>query len=381
MKKTLILVFSNLKNDARVMRQVEWASRISEVTVVCFDAEMPPQITVIRISQTPLTIFRKAMMGISLLLRLYGLAYKLFHDYGHLTRQFSNHSFDLIIANDIDTLPLAFAIKGNARIVFDAHEYAPRHFEDKKVWKLFFQPFYVSLCKKYIPQTDAMLTVGSGLAREYEKNFGVRPVIITNATRYHELQPSATDADKVRLVHHGIVNQSRQLELMIDMMAHLDNRFSLDMYLLISDYASAKTKAYLESLKDKIRTNPRIRILPAIKSHLVVSTLNQYDIGVFLIPPVNFNYANTLPNKLFDFIQARLGIAIGPTPEMAAIVTEYESGIVAPDFTPRALAKLLNALTTEKIRSFKSNSGRAASVLNAGSNEKVFHKLINQLQH
>jgi hypothetical protein len=66
---------------------------------------------------------------------------------------------------------------------------------------------------------------------------------------------------------------------------------------------------------------------------------------------------------------------------MAAIVTEYENGIVAPDFTPRALAKLLNALTTEKIRSFKSNSGRAASVLNAGSNEKVFHKLINQLQH
>jgi glycosyltransferase involved in cell wall biosynthesis len=380
MKKTLILVFSNLKNDARVMRQVKWASKVSQVTVVCFDAEPAPELNVVKIRQTPLTLFRKAMMGISLLLRLHGLSYKLFHDYKYLASKLRTESFDFIIANDIDTLPLAFQLKGNARVIFDAHEYAPRHFENKKIWRLFFQPFYVALCEKYIPKTDAMLTVGSGLAIEYEKNFGVKPVIITNATRYHEMRPSEIEQDKIKLVHHGIVNQSRRLELMIDMMQELDERFSLDMYLLPSDYASAQTKAYFESLKEKVSSHPRIRILPPIKSQLVVSVLNQYDMGVFLIPPINFNYANTLPNKLFDFIQARLGIAIGPTPEMASIVKTYDNGVVGDDFTPGQLAKQLNALTAEKIRTFKMNSERAAAILNAEQNEKIFIELMNQLQ-
>jgi glycosyltransferase involved in cell wall biosynthesis len=377
MKKILILVFSDLKLDARVVRQVQWASKNANVTIVCFDADIIPEVNVIRIQQTKLTFSLKLMVGLALLLRFHKLAYRLLHHYQHLLmKQFSDHSFDLIIANDIDTLPLAFQLKGKASILFDAHEYAPRHFEDNKVWKWFFQPFYIALCKKYISRTNGMLTVGSGLATEYEISFGVKPVIITNATSYYNLSPSKIQPDKIRLVHHGLVNQSRNLELMIDIMELLDDRFYLDMYLLLSPYASAQTKEYLNSLKQRVQTNARIRILPAIKRDLIVNTLNQYDIGVFLIPPVNFNYANTLPNKLFDFIQARLGIAIGPTPEMASIVKEYKNGVVSEGFTSQQLAEQLKALTAESIHIFKINSGRAASILNAEQNEKIFNETI-----
>ena len=71
-------------------------------------------------------------------------------------------------------------------------------------------------------------------------------------------------------------------------------------------------------------------------------TINKYDMGVFLLPPINFNYENTLPNKLFDFIQARLGIAIGPTPEMAEIVNHYKIGLVSEHFTAASLASRLS---------------------------------------
>ena len=108
-------------------------------------------------------------------------------------------------------------------------------------------------------------------------------------------------------------------------------------------------------------------------------TINGYDIGVFLIPPVNFNYANTLPNKLFDFIQARLGIAIGPTPEMAAIVNEHQNGVVAENFDPKALADKLNALSQEDIIRFKKNSGAAAKVLNAEKNEVILHGIVEKI--
>jgi glycosyltransferase involved in cell wall biosynthesis len=378
MSKVLVLVFSNLKHDARVVRQINWLRKKSDVTVVCFDAEDLPRVTFIRVKQTKLAFPRKGLLALALLLKAYETAYRLFHDYGFLKQKLTD-SFDLIVANDIDTLPLAFKLKNSAKIVFDAHEYAPRHFENNKVWKTFFQRFYVHLCNQYIPQTAAMLTVGEGLANEYAKNFGVQPVIITNATRYVETQPSEVRPDKIRLVYHGIVNPSRRLELMVEMMSHLDERFTLDMILMTSDYASPKTKAYISEFKKKAEEHSRIRILPPVKSDQVVHAINPYDIGVFLIPPINFNYANTLPNKLFDFIQARLCIAIGPTPEMASIVNRYGNGVVAETFDAKSLAQKLNELKNEDIAAFKERSAVAAGELNAEKNEMIFNSVINEV--
>lgn len=380
MEEVLVLVFSNLRHDARVARQVNWLSKRYVVFVVCFDGNEQPNIKLIKIRQTKLTAARKALLALTLVLRINKLAYRIFHDYNFLEQHLAGHKFSFIIANDIDTLPLAFQLKKQSKIIFDAHEYAPRHFENNTFWKFFFQPFYVALCRQYIPQTHAMLTVGKGLAHEYEINFGVKPVIITNATRYTSVTPSMVKPDKIRLIHHGIINPSRKLELMVEMMEYLDERFTLDMVLMTSDYASAKTKRYITSFKQYAATQPKIKILPAVESSQVVEVINQYDIGVFLIPPINFNYANTLPNKLFDFIQARLGIAVGPTPEMAAIVNEFRNGIVSEDFSPKNLAMKLNKLSGSDIETFKSNSSKAALSLNAEKNEEIFNDLINRIK-
>jgi glycosyltransferase involved in cell wall biosynthesis len=378
-KKALVLVFSNLKHDARVSRQVQWLSAIIDTTLVCFDADEISGTRVIRIKQTPLTPVRKAWLATLLLFRQFNRAYNVFHDYSFLKKQFRDEHFDLIVANDIDTLPLAFSLSAKSKIIFDAHEYAPRHFENNKVWTFFFQAFNIHLCKTFIPRVDAMLTVGKGLANEYEKEFGIKPVVITNATSYHNLEPSSVSSDKIKLIHHGIVNKSRRLELMIEMMRYLDSRFTLDMILMTSDYASSQTKAYIHQLKQTASEDPRIKILPGVKSHQVVSTIHSYDIGVFIIPPVNFNYANTLPNKLFDFIQARIGVAIGPTPEMADIVTQYQIGVVAESFDPKVLAMKLNSLTTQDISTFKTNSKAAAMNLNAEKNQAIFSDLVTKI--
>lgn len=381
-KQVLVLVFSNLKHDARVTRQVSFLAKNHHVTLVCFDADPMTNVDLVRIQQTKLTLTRKAIMSAALLLRQYSLAYRLFHEYeADLRERLSNKKFDLVVANDIDTLPLAFALKGKAKLIFDAHEYAPRHFENNLTWRIFFQRFYIYLCRKFIPETNAMLTVGQGLADEYEKNFGVKPVIITNAARQHALEPSAMVPEKIRLIHHGIANPSRRLELMIEMMGYLDERFSLDLMLMTSNYASAQTRAYIESLKSNAAKDGRIKILPSVASTAVVATINHYDMGVFLLPPVNFNYANTLPNKLFDFIQARLGIAIGPTPEMAAIVNQYQNGVVSADFTPRSLAAKLNSLTAADVARFKAQSAKAALVLNAERNEMIFNDLLVKIEN
>jgi hypothetical protein len=311
-------------------------------------------------------------------LKLHSIAHKILHDYYFITKTLADGKFDLIIANDVETLPLAFAFPGSPRVIFDAHEYAPRHFEDKKMWRLFFQDFNIWLCKKYIPLTTGMMTVGKGLALEYEKNFNVTPTVITNANNYFELEPGMVLDNKIRLVHHGIATPSRKLELMFEVMALLDDRFTLDLILLTPGFASKRTKQYLDKLRILAQSDQRIQIVPPVKSHEIVNTICKYDMGIFLLPPVNFNYENTLPNKLFDFIQARLGVAIGPTPEMAEIVHRYNIGVVSETFTPQSLTDKLNKVTKKDLETFKKNANVASKEMNAELNAIKINDLISQ---
>jgi hypothetical protein len=107
--------------------------------------------------------------------------------------------------------------------------------------------------------------------------------------------------------------------------------------------------------------------------------LNQCDVGHFLLSPVNFNHEHALPNKFFEFIQARLAVAIGPSPEMARIVNEYSLGVIADSFEPKALAAALYQLADESIRGYKRAAGRAARELNYETAGRVLLHEIERL--
>ena len=93
--------------------------------------------------------------------------------------------------------------------------------------------------------------------------------------------------------------------------------------------------------------------------------------------PTNFNGYKALPNKFFEFIQARLAIAIGPSPEMSKLVQQYNLGIIAKDFTPKSMAEELNKLTKQDILKYKENSNKTAKILNA---EKEGEKILKILE-
>jgi len=379
MKKILILAYSDLRHDARVARQVDFLSEGNQLTIACFNS--PPEWTheVLHIKRIRPTYLEKAISSIFLLTNQFESAYSVLYDFPNFRSKIKDRAFDLIVANDIESLPLAFKIKGKEKILFDAHEYAPRHFEDKLVWRIFFQRFNKYLCKKYLPQVDKMITVGEALAKEYTKHYPVDPIVVTNANYLSNHAPSKVDPNKIKLIHHGAANPSRQLEIMIEMMNLLDERFSLDLMLLTPSTANKKTRDYLTTLKNMIKDKPNINIIPPVKSSEVVVSIHHYDIGIFLLPPINFNYANTLPNKFFDFVQARLCIAIGPTPEMAALVNTYDLGVVADDFTAISLAKKINALSNSDIARFKEQSNKAATTLSAEQNKVLLKNIVTKL--
>ena len=172
------------------------------------------------------------------------------------------------------------------------------------------------------------------------------------------------------MVHHGGAVRSRRIENMIDIMAYLDKRFSLDLILVPSD------PHYLNELKNRAKGMSRVRFLSPLPMTSLPEQLNSYDLGLYLLPPNNFNNRYALPNKFFEFIQARLAIAIGPSPEMGKFVNEYGFGVLAEDFSPKSLANKLNQLTREQIARYKTLSHAAARKLSFEANTETLLGIV-----
>lgn len=402
----MVLVFSDAARDPRVHRHVEMLSAHYRVTVAAFGSSTVPGTGFLalawpsskppegaagwrhlawqvgRIRNVPRRLIRGALM---LLGRTIPPVSSVAHDLRYWRhpliresrRRLAGIRADAIIANDLETLPLALRMAGNTPVIFDAHEYAPLEYEDRRSFRLWEAPFRRYQVKRYVPLAAASSTVCDGIAETYATDTGVRPVTITNAAAFVPMAAPAMRGDgKVRLIHHGLAAPVRRIENMIEMMQHLDDRFSLDLMLVDS---GGESTAYLAHLRQLAAPDPRIRFRPPVSLDAIVRETTDYDVGLFLLEPTNFNYLHALPNKFFEFVQARLAIAIGPSPEMAALVRRFDLGVVASDFRPESLAASLNALGDEDLRRFRENAHAAARELSAETNRERLLELVGRV--
>lgn len=280
---------------------------------------------------------------------------------------------DLIIANDIDTLPLADKIAGGkSKLVFDAHEYHPSELEEVEEWKLNEQPRIIYMCKRYLKKADLMMTVSDPIAREYQKIYKVDPVVILNAPKFQALVATSVQ-DRIKLVHHGSAIRQRFLEETINVMDFLGENYTLDLFLVPTD------PEYFNFLREKYKNEKRIIFRASVPTKEISEKINDYDIGIYILPPLNFNNINALPNKFFEFIQARLAIAIGPMVAMSEIVKEYKLGVVSEKFTSDSLASAIKTMSKDEIFQCKKRSESIAMKFSAEKNKEIMLTEIKKL--
>lgn len=371
-KRILILSHSDLGRDPRVNRQIR--SLRSTYDVVAAGVGHPH---VEGVGYIPIEVSRghgsRVVAGARLLLRRYERAYWGLPWVRSALEAASGLPFDGVIANDVDALPVALRIANGAPVIIDAHEYSPRQFEDRLTFRLLLQGYRTYLCQNYMPLADAALTVSAGIADQYEQDLGVRPTVMWNASEYHEISPpaGAAEGETIRLVHHGVAGRSRRLEEMIRMMRYVDERFELTFMLVPG------SPGYLGKLRRRAQGSEKIRFIDPVPMRRIVRTISAFDVGVYLLPPTNFNQLHALPNKFFEFVQARLATAIGPSPEMARLVREHGLGVVAEDFSARSMATALNALTTAEIAELRRNADRAARLLSTNTTAETLLDIVD----
>lgn len=375
----LIISFSPLHRDPRVYRQLIFFKDDLEfnlnITAAGYTDPNIEGVKYVKVKSYRPNILEKLFYGITLKLKRFEQFYWNNESVKDAMLSLKGKHFDIIIANDINTLPLAVLLSKdtNAKVLLDCHEYTPGEFDDRFTFNFFLKEYYDYICSTYIPIVDSKTTVCQSIADEYKKKYEGEWHVITNAPFYEKLDPKPVQNNKIRIIHHGGLNPTRNIEKMIKLIDLLDDRFKLDFMFVNSD------PGYLSKLKIIAKNNSRICFRDPVPMTEIARTINHYDIGLYLLPPAGFNNQMALPNKFFEFIQARLALAIWPSTEMAKITKEYNCGVVSDDFSVKSMAKTMNALTSEDIMHYKMNSDKAALSLCAEKNGEILNRLVSTL--
>jgi len=278
--------------------------------------------------------------------------------------------YDLVIGHGIFILPILKKLK--CPTIFNTHEFYEREFEENENWKKFTQPYYNYLIQTYLKEVDLMFCVCESIQNEYLKKCKIKSLVITNATKYNDLKPTQL-GNKIRIIHHGAAIRSRELERMAELVDFLGEEYELTFMLVKTDLN------YYNEFFAKYSVNSRIKFTEPVKVNEIPKFCNQYDIGIFILPPVNYNWENALPNKVFEYVQARLALAVSPNVNMRNLVNKYKLGVVAEDYTTKSMASALMKITREQISQYKYSSNQYALKLSAEENYKVMLQSVNQL--
>ncbi|ANS77940.1 capsular polysacchardie synthesis protein [Serinicoccus hydrothermalis] len=369
--RLLIMAWSTLRSDARVLRQIRLFSSRYAVTTLGYGEAPDGVVEHLRLPDEVVHWHKDRRL---LVLRRFEAAYRS----APVTLEAAEllagqRRFVVVLADDIDTLPLALDLAPTGGVHADLHEYHPRQNEESRRWRTFVAPYYRWLVRRYGPLADSVTTVGEGIAREYRLRFGLRAGVVVNAPQFVDLDPRPVEGGApLRLVHSGNAQRHR-LDVILEAMELVTRPMTLDLYLMPND------PAYLEQLRERYAGSASVQIHPPVAPHELPATLNAHDVGVYVLPPVSFNHLWALPNKIFDFVQGRLALVVGPSPEMSALVRRHGLGLVSADFTAQALAATLDSLDAEQVAGFKAAADEAAHELSAEQQVRGWERAVDTL--
>lgn len=298
------------------------------------------------------------LKSISIILPLKKYLYQgiIFFQFGNIVPK--NHykiNYDYILVEDIFLLIFAFNFSKDCKIIFDAREFYPKQREDF-IFKILHKPIYHYICQNYLPLCHAVFTVSDSLKIEYKVKYSVDAILLYSVPHSGSNVIRKTSRNNIKLIHHGIANQNRKLENMIEIAKRLDDRFSVHFRLTGS-------KKYISYLKKLSRTMNNVFFENPVPLDEITLMLNQYDIGFYYLEPNGFNLKNCLPNKFFEFIHGKLAVVIGPSTDMARIVSENDCGFISEEFSIDSMVDLINGLDYELIDQAKSKSHELSKTL------------------
>lgn len=283
---------------------------------------------------------------------------------------------DIIVANDLDTLPacfLASALK-RSKLVYDSHEYFTE--VPELVSRPFVKRFWKRIERFIFPKLKNVITVNASIATLYEKEYGIPVGVVRNIPP--SFMPESISekvswrdklhlpADKTIFILQGAgINIQRGAEEALEAMQYVKDGILLFV-------GGGDVVEILKKQTVALNLNEKVRFVPKLRWHELRSLTAMADAGLTLDKDTNVNYRYSLPNKLFDYIHAQIPVIASDLPEVKKIVTGYDIGCIIRTHDPRELAAAMDRIRTSKteVARWKENLKLAAAELNWETEKK-----------
>ena len=260
--------------------------------------------------------------------------------------------FDLVFAHDVPVMPLGAQLKvaWRAPLISDLHEVFPE--QDEHFTTRTARGYWRGLEADGLAASDAIICVNAAVADYAAATHApAAPItVIDNSAPYREpsgagptLRSCYPIPDGARIMlFAGSLRADTQLEVLIEGF----DAANLDGWVL-AILGNGPLQAELEALVRRRRLQARVFLGRHVGQRDLIQVASSADIGLLPYQPHGFNHLVATPNKLFEYIQARLPIATSRLPMVESIVSVHGNGAFVDFSTPAATAAGLVAFVQD----------------------------------
>lgn len=278
---------------------------------------------------------------------------------------------DILLANDLDTLLANFLVSRikNVTLVYDSHEYftAVPEIQNRpfvyKVWQ--------TIERWIFPKLNHVYTVNQSIASIYENKYNVKVEVVRNlANKWNRTGNCSRrrlnlPLNKFLVILQGSgINIDRGAEEAVLSMKYLDN-----IILLIIGEGDIIND--LKQIVSEKKLWEKVMFMEKVPYNILMNYTCAADLGITLDKDTNLNYKYSLPNKLFDYIQAGVPVLASNVVEVVTIIKEYDIGDVIDNHNPEHIASKLEGMfsDSDRIHLWKKNLHKAGEELCWGNEE------------
>jgi glycosyltransferase involved in cell wall biosynthesis len=287
----------------------------------------------------------------------------------------------VVIAGDLFSLPPAiinkrrYSRKGNSvKLIYDSKEL----YEELPSLKIKHSSFvfWNFVEKSSIRFVDAIMTVNQSIANILEAKWHIPSTVVMNVPdKFIRTETSKKSFDKIILVFSGGLQPGRGLNILVNLMTILPERYELN---FVGD---GQLHEELVQQAATLHLQDRVHFLGKVKTTDVIDQLAKAHVGVSLTENIGRSYYLSLPNKLFQAISAGLPVIVSNFPEMEKIVNKFQIGAAVNPSDIEEIARTVLAFTQDEevYNKFAQNCARAASILNWQVEKEKFLSLVKSL--
>ncbi|MCK5815596.1 MAG: glycosyltransferase [Flavobacteriaceae bacterium] len=259
----------------------------------------------------------------------------------------------ILLANDLDTLLPNYLISKiqNKKLVFDSHELFS---ETPSVQGRYSQKIWRYLERKLVSKQNYMFVVSNSIAVWFENAYGVKSKVLKNLPTHKNV--NFMNIEDKYILYQGALNRGRGLFVLIESMQYVEN-----ISLKIAGDGPLKTQ--IEEKIIEYNVQDKVEMLGNILPERLVEITQKATIGVSLEEDLGLSYRYSLPNKLFDYIQAKTPVLGTYLPETKNIIKTYGVGEVINSHSPKDIVYAINVMLEKGKPSFKDNLEIAAKEL------------------